>query len=42
MKESEDEAFANRSAEIATEIPELIRRTTWWWKHKEAVGAFFV
>jgi CheY-like chemotaxis protein len=40
--EAEDEAFRNRSSEIAAELSEAIRRTTWWWKHHEAVWAALV
>jgi CheY-like chemotaxis protein len=44
--EAEDEAFRNKSPEIAAELLGAIREANWWWKHREAVYAgliaFFV
>ena len=40
--EAEDEAFRNRSPEMAAELLEAIRKTTWWWKHHEAFWAALV
>jgi CheY-like chemotaxis protein len=46
LAEAEDEAFRNRSSEIAAELLHAVRMTTWWWKHSEAFWAgliaFFV
>jgi CheY-like chemotaxis protein len=37
--EDEDEAFRDKSAEIAAALSQAIRKTDWWWKHHEAVWA---
>jgi DNA-binding NtrC family response regulator len=42
LTEAEDEAFRNRSPEIAAEILNAIRKTNWWWKHQEAFWAAVV
>jgi CheY-like chemotaxis protein len=42
LTEAEDEAFRNRSPEIAAELSEAIRKTTWWWKHHEAFWAALI
>lgn len=32
----QDEAFRNKSPEIAAELLGAIRKASWWWKHREA------
>ena len=36
LPEAQDEAFRNKSPEIAAELLEAIRKASWWWKHREA------
>lgn len=42
LAEAEDEAFRSQSAEIAAQLLEAIRKTTWWWKHHEAFWAAMI
>ncbi len=42
LTQAEDEAFRHRSSEIAAELSEAIRKTTWWWKHREAFWSALV
>jgi hypothetical protein len=40
--EAEDEAFRDRSPQIAAELSEAIRSTQWWWRHREAFWAALI
>jgi len=35
----EDEAFRDKSSEIAAELLKAIRNANWWWRHREALIA---
>jgi CheY-like chemotaxis protein len=37
VTEAEDEAFRNKSPEIAAQLSAAIRKTDWWWMHREAI-----
>jgi len=37
LTEAYDVAFQKGSQEIAAELSDAIRKTTWWWRHRESV-----
>jgi hypothetical protein len=41
LTDAYDEAFRNNAHHVIRDIEDAIRRSTWWWKHKEAVFAYF-
>jgi DNA-binding NarL/FixJ family response regulator len=42
LTEAYDSAFRDKAHEIASELRSYIRRTSWWWKHRESVWSAII